>query len=127
MDRRKYNVYDGDAIIFSGSQVDIKKRFNLKGHMPISTYAKKNIKILKKYRVEWNGYIDDIPHISKKEKEHNEDMKFLLFHLKFYGNTELQRDPSKYVDELKSYGYNVRIIEHPKCGKERKWWYVERI
>lgn len=125
----RYDVYDGDNVIFSGSAVEIKKRFGLYKEISIKNYCKNGIRLFRKYTIKQNGFIEakDEPVENRITRQQYEDMNYLLFHLRFYGNTTFNKDPSRYVEMLKNFNINVRIIEHPKQGREKAWWYIERI
>jgi len=117
-----FDVYEGDKLIFSGNQTQIRTRFGLYKGISIHNYARKGIKLFRRYTIVDTEKVEE----KKPKIIDKKELDYLLFHLEHYGNTITHKDLNDYVDILKNNGFNVRIIEHPKSGNERRWWYVER-
>lgn len=145
-----YGIYDGDNLVFSGSRSEIAKEFGLK-LSSMSSYTTGRIRLNGKYDV---NYLDEEyreieygPRNYKKyepkpETEPNykdNPLECLILHLKMYGNTLINFDPTKYTDDLKNAGFNVKITERQehierskltRRGRRRKpkmYYYVEAV
>ena len=97
-----YEIYEGDDLIYSGTQKQIKREFGLKSS--IGTYATRNHKLLGIYDVKIQK-----PKPKPKISKHEKDIAYLLKGLKAYGNVYFNQNPKDYLEELKEYGYDCVV------------------
>lgn len=128
-----YNVYEGDDLIITGTEAEIKDRLGLEGQYRLPVYIFHKAKLCGKYRVEY-------AQVGKNERDYDvyKDDQFL-----FRGNRNtimerlgitFQGSPSTYASSnSKLQGYTIRFtddMEHqmkPKKYKEKLNYFVKHL
>lgn len=100
-----YKLYKDGELVHEGVASEIHKFCGLNKSF-IKKYAENNLVYKGKYTFKINGKIEHCPQFLGGSKIMS-DEEYLLFHLKKYGNTTFNKDPSPYVDYLKQNGLEI--------------------
>ena len=128
---RFYEIYEGEKLIFTGTDSEVKKRFGCTSGM--NWYSSQNHKIKGKYEV--RAVDTDEP-----KKDQVWECLCMMLVLKREYFTQVYKDPHKYVPRLRELGVEVKItpsLSYTPAGggltaprtkrKAEKCWRVERI
>lgn len=124
----KYKILDGDQVIFDGSSIEIAEKFGIKPK-DLGTYADNHTKLLSKYYVVRNGKVmAERPKKIVQSSKHQDNLEYLIKHLRKYGNTCFNGKIDDYIEELKEVGLEPRIrqvVSRNMAGRKEKWWVLE--
>ena len=116
-----YGVYDGDHLIYKGTRGDVCTHYDI-AERSIYEYIKGHRKLHGKFVIKrLDGIRRDEPVKTKSEAVKQDKFDYLLFHLKFYGNTIACFDPRPFYDRLKEKGV---VCRHERHGKH---FYIEVV
>ena len=99
-----YKVFDGETLIYKGTVQSVARKFYCSVQSIYNCSSSGDL-LFDKYK---------IVHGEEKKKKTNEDedLEYLHLHLKKYGNTIYNKDPTKYIRNLAELGLKIKITPY---------------
>lgn len=113
-----YDFYEDGKLVFTGTQRELEERYNFRLKGSVASYEKGKSLIHDRWIAKRHG---------GERVKVDKTFERILEHIKLYGNTISEKEPTEYIEKLKEKGYVCsyrKVMEKTGVGRPKRPFYV---